>query len=118
MAHPIDIDDLTRQIIGRLDAELGDDITKFVGFAGKQAKRLAKQAAWIAEASAKGELDDDDRNWFLDNLKELSTNFARTVAGLTLLTIEKAWNAVVDILWNAMSTVVGSTLPIPVPPSP
>jgi hypothetical protein len=120
MPHPFDVDQLGAKIINALNESLEGDIMVFVAFADRQARGLAKQAAWIAEATLNGELTAEDREWFLENLKELSTNFARTVVALTLLTIEKAWNAIVGTLWEAIngtiSAAIGIVLPVPAPP--
>ena len=122
MAHPFDPDELLRNILGALTDAVHGDIRNHVQFAERQAKALAKQAAWITEAAIKGEIDADDRAWFLDDLAKLSENFARTVAALTILTIEKAWNAIVGVIWNAINgalqTALGTVLPIPAVPRP
>jgi len=117
MAHPFDVEALGGQIIARLNEILNDNITTFVAFADRQARGLAKQSAWIAEATLAGELDAEDRAWFLEKLEEVAANFARSVAALTLLTIEQAWNAIVETLWGAIngaiSGAIGGLLPVP-----
>jgi hypothetical protein len=120
MAHPFDVDALGGQIIQALNDSLQGDITVFVAFSERQARGLATQAAWIAEATLTGELTAEDRQWFLDNLEQLAANFARTCAALTLLTIQKAWNAIVGTLWNAINGAVGAAtgLVLPVPATP
>lgn len=121
MAHPFDPTELGRQIIEQLNSLLDRQITLTVGFAEQQARSLAKQAAWIAEATVNGELVAEDRDWFLDNLKTMSENFVRTIVALTLLTIEQAWNAVVGTIWgainNALDAAIGMIVPTPAAPS-
>ena len=113
----IEVNGLTKELLGKLSEAIDDDIRNHVQFADRQAKFLAGQAAWIAAATVTGELDEEERDWFLSNLGELSANFARTVAGLTILTMEKAWNTIVGEIWKAINGVVdnalGFTLPIP-----
>jgi hypothetical protein len=120
MAHPFDVEALGGQILKALNDSLQGDIAVFVAFSERQARGLAKQAAWIAEATLAGELTAEDREWFLGNLEELAANFARTCAALTLLTIQKAWNAIVGTLWNAIngaiSAATGIVLPVPAAP--
>jgi hypothetical protein len=106
MPHPFDPDAIGRTIVTELSTLLQDDIKHHAAFAERQAKALAKQAAWIAEASIAGELNDDDRDWFVENLKRMTENFVRTLVGLTILTIEKAWNAVVNVLWGAINAAL------------
>lgn len=110
MAHPFNIDQVGKDILDALNGLLEDDIGNYVEFAERQTKALAKQAAWIAEATLNGELSDDDRDWFLKNLEKLAENFARTVIALTILTLEKAWNAIVGTLWKAINGAVEATL--------
>ena len=118
----IDVNGLVKDLLGTLSEAVNGDIELHVKFADRQAKVLAKQAAWIAEGTVNGELVDEERDWFLSNLGELSANFARTVASLTILTIEKAWNAIVGEIWKAINgavnTALGFTLPIPRMPDP
>ena len=117
MPHPFNIQEVSSSILSELSKLLADDITKHVGFARRQTLALAKQAAWIAEATAQGELDEEDRDWFLGNLARMTENFARAVVALTILTIEKAWNAVVGVLWGAIRSAAGAAIPIPKLPS-
>ena len=118
----IDVNGLIKDLLGTLSGAMNDDIKHYVKFADRQAKALGKQAAWIAEGVVNGELDDEERDWFLTNLGELSANFARTVATLTILTIEKAWNAIAGEIWKvingAVNTALGFSLPIPKLPDP
>ncbi len=118
----IDVDALIKDLLGALSGAINDDIKNHVEFAERQAKALAKQAAWITEGTIKGELDEEDRDWFLNDLATLAANFARTVAALTILTIEKAWNAIVGAVWSAINGAVdsalGFALPIPKVPGP
>ena len=121
MAHPFDPSVVGKSILGELNDLLHADVTTFVGFAERQASGLAKQAAWITEATIKGELNKSERQWFLDNLKMLSENFVRTLLALTILTIEKAWNAVVGVLWGAINSALkanGIPIEIPIPNAP
>ena len=117
----IDVNSLVKNLLGSLSEAISEDIKLHIRFADRQAKTLAKQAAWIAEGTVNGELDVEERDWFLSNLGDLSVNFARTVASLTILTIEKAWNAIVGEIWKAINgavdTALGFTLPIPTMPA-
>ncbi len=116
-SNVIEVNGLVDDLLRRLSEAIDGDIKEHVQFADRQAKALAKQAAWIAESTVNGELDDEERDWFLSNLGELTANFARTVATLTILTIEKAWNTIVEEIWKAINSAVDAslnfTLPIP-----
>ncbi len=123
MAHPFDPAKIGQDIVDALNGILQDDVARYVDFAERQSAGLAKQAAWIAEATIAGEIDADDRQWFLENLEKMTENFARVVVGLTLLTIEKAWNAIVDVLWGAVNSALKAAsvpikIPVPAAPAP
>jgi hypothetical protein len=111
----LDAQSLVTDILNALSASVGGDIKVFVPFAERQATALAKQAEWIAEETAAGQLTEDDRAWFLNDLATLSKNFAQVIAGLTALTIEKAWNAIVGAVWAAINAAVKSTIGIALP---
>ncbi len=122
MPAPFDPADIGTQIIAAVNNVLQADVTNYVAFAKRQADQLAQQAAWIAQGTITGEFkDEQDRDWFLQNLQTLTKNFAHTIAGLTILTIEKAWNAIVGVLWKAINgAIAGAGIPIqlPVPSAP
>tara|TARA_R110002072_G_scaffold211424_1_gene368959 strand:+ start:11293 stop:11670 length:378 start_codon:yes stop_codon:yes gene_type:complete len=119
----IDIQDLTKTIVGSLTGLVEGDITDYVDFAEKQTKALAKQAAWIASTAVvpfgtEGGFDDrEELDWFLENLEKMSSNFVKTIIALTIITLEKAWNAIVGAIWSAINGVVqpvlGVALPVP-----
>ncbi len=121
MTIPFDTEAIGKDIVDTLNGILNDDISRYVSFFKSQTLGLAKQAAWIAEATATGEIDADTRDWFIGNLQRMTEDFIRTLVGLTLLTIEKAWNAVVGILWGAINTALDAAsipIQIPVPSAP
>lgn len=113
-----DPDQVVKSILAALSGVLTEDIKNHVEFAERQSKALAMQAAWIAEETATGTLSAEDRDWFLKDLARLAENFAREIAALTVPTVEKAWNAVVGVLWSAINGAVsavlgGMRLPLP-----
>jgi hypothetical protein len=118
-------DALTAEILLKLSNLVEGDISAHMSFAEKQTKAIAKQSAWIAETSLipfgeEGGFDDrDELDWFVDNLTDITANFVKAVVSLTIITLEKAWNAIVETTWgyinNAISAATGIMLPIPVP---
>ena len=114
MAHPFDLDEVVAGIKTVVSDILQTDVTAWRGFSERQVRAMAKQAAWVAEATSKGELDDDMRNFFLDSLEDMARNFAHTLRGLLVITIEKIWNAVVNVLWGAIQQATNIVLPFPI----
>jgi hypothetical protein len=60
-----------------------------------------------------GQITAATREFFLDGLQEMARNFVATLRGLVEITIEKVWNAVVDVLWKAIRAGTGLALPGP-----
>ncbi|GAA4128563.1 hypothetical protein ACFFTN_04470 [Aminobacter aganoensis] len=121
MALPFKPEAVSKKILSSLTKIIGDDVRDHVQFAEEQTKLLAKQAALIAQAAISGDIDADDRDFFTESLRASAENFARTLVALTILTIEKAWNALVSILWGAINKAIESAgLPIsfPIPGAP
>lgn len=110
----MDAQSIFNSIRGALLAELSDGYSTISGFVEDQGRLLSAQAAFIAEQRAAGELRNNDvlYNHFMDGLKNNTENMARSVAMLTALTIEKAWNAIANALWGGIRTILsGAGLP-------
>ncbi len=113
-------DDLFGEIVAALKGELGTGFNKIKKFVETDAKLMAKHTAWIAQSRIEGVLANDDAfyEWHLEGLKRDTVNMAKTVAVLTALTIEQAWNAVANVIWGALSkTLTAAGLPAPLIPS-
>lgn len=101
------IDDIKNTVSGILNK----DITTVRGFSNRQLNGIANQTSLIASGIASGEITEATRQFFLDQLIELAHNFVNTLIGLIVATIERLWNAVVSILWGAISKATGVQLP-------
>ena len=106
----LEINQLIEDIAGAASQIIDQDVTEIQGFSERQVKALARHAELIATGIASGDIDEDLREFFLDSLKEMAKNFAKTLAGLAAVTIEKVWNAVVGVLLGAIQTATGIAL--------
>ena len=113
MASPIDVDQLLASLKDVATGIIKQDVTTVTGYSERQLQAMAQQAKWIAAATLSGELSSDMRDFFLGTLKESAINFANTLKGLVLITIEKVWNALVNTLWSAIGNAIGVALPVP-----
>lgn len=109
----LNIDQLITDIKNEVSAIIQKDVTTIRGFSNRQLKGIANQSALLAEGIASGGITDYTRDFFLDQLVELAHNFVKTLVGLLIVTIEKIWNAIVDIIWKTISTIIGFQLPAP-----
>lgn len=109
----IDLDQLMTDMKNAASQVINQDVSVLRGFSERQLKALAKQAELIAKGVVSGDIDDDLRDFFLDSLEDMALNFAKTLRGLLMVTIEKVWNALVGVLWEAISTATGIDLATP-----
>nr|WP_168710916.1 hypothetical protein [Ningiella ruwaisensis] len=109
----IDIPALMQEITQAASTVINEDITKLRGFSERQLKALATQANLIAQGVLSGAIDEELRDYFLDSLEDMALNFAKTLRGLLMITLEKVWNSIVGVLWNAIGKATGITLLTP-----
>jgi hypothetical protein len=110
---PIDIEKLINDIKDAASQVINQDVTTLRGFSERQLKALAKQAELIATGFVSGDIDEDLRDFFLDSLEDMALNFAKTLRGLLMVTIEKVWNAIVGVLWSAIGSATGISIVSP-----
>lgn len=101
--------------IAAANAAVSGDITKMGGYAEAKLRAMAKQASMIGTYYASKLIDDSDLPHFLDGLEDMATSFLRTLVGLIRIQIEKAWNAIVGVLWGAIEAATGGVLQLAKP---
>jgi len=111
MATEIDISELMEDIKSAASEVLDKDVTMLRGFSERQIKAIAQQSALLAKGIAAGEITEETREFFLDSLEDMALNFAKTLRGLLMVTVEKVWNAVVGVIWKSIQAVTGIALP-------
>lgn len=107
----LDINELMKDIKDTVSGIIGKDVTTVRGFSSRQLTGIANQTSLVALGIGSGEITDFTRDFFLDQLVEMSRNFVNTLVGLLITTIERLWNAVVNVLWSAISKATGINLP-------
>lgn len=116
----IDIDKLAAAIVGALKGAVQPGVNIATSFVKNQTNGLAMQGALITEARLTGQITEQQFLRFNKQLKALTENFVRTLAHLFLITLQKAWNAVVDVLWGTINQTLDLAgfpkLPIPSAP--
>ena len=106
----INIEELMQNIRNEASDILKKDVVAVRGFSDRQLIGIASQSSLIASGILTGEITPATQDFFLGQLVELAHNFVNTLIGLTVATIERLWNAVVAILWQAISRVTGVQL--------
>ncbi len=86
---------------------LEKDISTVVnGFSERQVEALAKQTAIVQQGILNGDIDEDLQVFFEQGLKDMARNFVNTLKGILSVTIEKIWNAIVEVVLKAINTVI------------
>ncbi len=111
MPTEINVSELIEDIKSAATEVLNKDVSTLRGFSERQIKAMAQQTALLAKGVASGEITEDTREFFLDSLEDMALNFAKTLRGLLMVTIEKVWNAVVGVIWKSIEAVTGIALP-------
>lgn len=96
---------------------VGKDISNIEGFSKDQALQIEKLTIRLGEMIAAGEFKDDaeGEQFYRDILADLISNLTKTLKGLSVIAVEHAWNAVVDVVWKALDKATGLALPRPIP---
>lgn len=108
----LDVNQLVADIKTAATGVLKKDVTELRGYSEDRLEAMAKQAKFIAEGIASGDITDNTREFFLESLEDDIKNFANTLRGLVLVTIEKVWNAIVEVVWGAIGKAAGAIIPV------
>lgn len=106
----IDIPQLMADMRNAATQVLERDVTTLKGFTHRQMEAIARQAAFVEAGILNGEITEATREFFLDSLKDMVLNFVRTLQGILAVTIEKVWNAIVQVIWQAIEMGTGVVL--------
>lgn len=109
----IDVNQLITDMKVAASTILKADVSTFRGFSERQLQAIAKQTEFVARGIASGEITSETKDFFFDSLEDMALNFAKTLRGLVLVTVEKVWNALVGVIWKVISTATGLTLVAP-----
>ncbi|WP_422050371.1 hypothetical protein [Shimia sp.] len=114
-----DMEALAAQILSALQGALSDGWDQIDAFHKSQSEKLTRQAALLVQIRISGELKDSPEmfDFMIEQLQDKVENFAIAVANLTVLTLQNAWNASVEVIWGAINAALeGASLPaLPIP---
>lgn len=117
----IDIAKLVADIFAAIKGVAKKGFDTISGHVDAQVRRLARRTSFLTQLRAAGELSDDDFEDELQRARDLVKSIGMTVAALAAVTLEKAWNAIVKVVWGAINGVLGASfglLPLPAAPKP
>ena len=115
----IELDKVADDIYSKVKVSLENDWNTLSTFHRSQGKKLARQAALLAQLKLSGEVPQDDPIFdvLYEKFEDAARNFAQAIANLTMLTLQNAWNANVNTIWGAVNELLSGVglglLPIP-----
>lgn len=110
MTTPIDTAQLIEDMRNAVNQILNKDVTTLRGFSERQIKAIAQQSELVAIGIASGKITEETREFLLDGIEDMALNFAKTLRGLLMVTVEKVWNAIVEVIWKAIEAATGLIL--------
>ncbi|WBU53575.1 hypothetical protein [Paracoccus sp. SCSIO 75233] len=115
----IELDKVADDIYSKVKESLNDDWDTLSNFHKSQGRKLARQAALLAQLKLSGEVPQGDPIFetLIEQFEDAARNFAQAVANLTVLTLQNAWNAIAKTLWGAVNELFSKAglgnLPVP-----
>lgn len=110
----LDLDQLVTDMQAAATGVLQTDVTTLRGFTQQQLQAIAQQAELVSTGILTKQITPETQQFFLDGLEDMALSFAKTLRGLLMVTVEKVWNAIVGVLWGAISKATNLVLPVPV----
>lgn len=106
----LDVNQLVEDMKTAASNVLETDVSTLRGFKERQLRAIAQQASLVAAGIKNGEITEETREFFLDGIEDMALQFVKTLRGLLMVTIEKVWNAILNVLWSAIKTATGLEL--------
>ena len=103
----IDVVKLSADIQKAMSETLGRDVPLIRSFSARQLEAIAQHVALIEKGIESGEITEATREYFLDSLEDMTLNFVKTFRGLQAVTVEKAYNAIVTVIWKVLKDLPG-----------
>ncbi len=110
----LDIDEVVTRMGLALRDAAGADLPIVRGYAEAKARAVTQYADLIADAYAKGVLDDDEMKREMEEIEHMTRRFARNLKGVAGVTAERAARAALGVLFGAMRaglSLSGSPMP-------
>jgi len=100
------------QILDAVRGAVGGDLPALSEFVQAQLAGIAEQTVLVAKGLAAGWIDTaEEKAHWAQTLKDMATEFAKTLRALVAITVEKAVNAVIGVLRQVIEGAAGVALP-------
>jgi hypothetical protein len=104
--------EIAKDILDAVKGVIDGDVPELRDFARTQLEAIAEQTVLVAKGLAVGWIDtEEEKAHWAKTLKDMTTEFVKTLRALVMLTLEKAINAVLGVLNKVFETAVNAVLP-------
>lgn len=111
----LDIDDIVNRMTLALKGVAGADLPIGRGYAAAKARAVAHYADLIADAYAKGAIDDEQMRAELQEIEHMTRRFTRNMKGLAGVAAERAARETLGVLFAGLRaglSFAGAPLPV------
>jgi hypothetical protein len=108
--EPINSTELLRELKQTASALLKKEISTISGYSKIELRAIVQQTILVSHGIKSGEIHDVNRAFYLTRIAVMVQHFVRSLAGLMVSTVEKLWNALIKVLWGAISKATGLPL--------
>jgi hypothetical protein len=106
----LDVEALVKQMGNAALPHLKGGAAKAKEFGKVEAEKIARTAQMLAQGVVAGRIDKDEAKLILDVQKNASRSVLLTIKGLGIVSVEKAVNASMDVLRQAVKKATGVLL--------
>ncbi|MEH6453561.1 MAG: hypothetical protein V7782_11045 [Psychromonas sp.] len=110
-----DTQEVLSDVVEGVKGIMSDQQPKLKSFIRSQTRGAVEFGALIVEGLEKDEITVSQRAVYLEQLEDMITAAAYTVAGAVLAIVEAVWNKMVNIIWTAINTALTAAIDIALP---
>ena len=118
----IDFSKLVADILDAIKGAVTTGFNKIKTLTAADVRDLAMRSKILAQLRLSGELTEDEFADEVDRSQRLVKSIGMTVSALASITLEKAWNAIVKVVWGTINGVLKTAglgaLAVPSAPNP
>jgi hypothetical protein len=116
----IDFAQLVADIVDAVRGVTRQSFAKVEAFVREQTPRIAMHYKLATELHLAGEVGDAEYREMVKDGELMIRRLGMTIAGLTIVTLERAWNAIVGVVWGTVNRALGAAgVPLlAIPPAP
>ena len=108
--QPINSSELTRELKQTASTFLKKEVSTISGFSKTELRTIVQQTILVSLSINSGEISEVNRAFYLTRIALFVQHFVGALAGLLVADVEQLWNALIQVLWKALSKATGLPL--------